>query len=525
MRNAQVWSSRQMNRLLLLRLFFLGVGYADSSLHAQSIPSSPQQLTKLVEWVKQGDYSAIADYALVIPSESPTVQESSFFTVMATAITRNIDINLSDLAVQQATLDWQQSKLNLGPSLNGNAGQFYQSGRSIDRFTNQFVQKTIGSNNFQLQGSWVLYAGGQNRNALQQSAMLRNAAVEDKNTRLYSLLLQTAQAYVQWLQALDLEKAAEAAAAVTQVQVSRTELLYKEGAANKGTLLNIKAQHSNNVNTLAAAKNSTAQFLLQLKQFLRIPYSVSFAPLPESLTTTEEHLKYLDGLNPMVLMDTLLARRPDLKAAQFRKTAAMESISIAKGALQPTLSLGANLNTVYSDNAKRITGYTVNGTQAIGWLPSTMEAVYAPVLEYNTETISFSKQLKDNFGQSVGLNLSIPIYAGLRGHNQITAANIAFKRAELTRLQIVQNAENEINQAMLAYKNARTRLVSAQSNVDLQQENRDYVKARFAEGAATAVELQIAESNYTNSNFNYISAQHDLYFRAFVLDFYLSVIQ
>jgi len=522
MRAAMNWKSKQTNNLLLPWLLFLVFGLTNS-LQSQSKPSTPAQLSKLVEWVQLGDYSSIAANALEITQSN--VAEASFFSVMATAIARNIDITISDLAVQQATLDWQQSKLNLTPSLSGNAGQFYQSGRSIDRFTNQFIQKTIGSNNIQLQGSWVLYAGGQNRNAMQQSQLFMNAAVEDKNTRLYSVLLQTAQAYVQWLQAAEQEKAAESAVFITQAQVNRTEVLFKEGAANKGTLLNIKAQHANNVNTLATARNSTAQFLLQLKQFLRIPYVVSFVPMSESLSSTEDHLDYLDKLNPVALMDTLLSKRPDLKAAQYRKSAAMESISIAKGALAPTLSIGANLNTVYSDNAKRITGYTINGSQAIGWLPSTMEAVYAPVLEYNTETIAFSKQLKDNFGQSIGLNLSIPIYAGLRGHNQVSAATIAYKRAELTRLQIVQNAENEINQAILAYKNARNRVVSASSNLVLQQENRDYVKARFSEGAATAVELQIAESNYTNANFNFISAQHDLYFRAFVLDFYLSVIQ
>ncbi len=511
------------NNQILSWVILLVLG-ATKPLHSQSKPSTPEQLSKLVEWVKLGDYPSIAASALPI-SNGVIAQEASFFSLMSTAIARNIDINISDLAVQQATLDWQQSKLNLTPSLTGNAGQFYQSGRSIDRFTNQFVQKTIGSNNFQLQGSWVLYAGGQNRNALQQSQLLLNAALEDKNTRLYSVLLQTAQAYVQWLQALEQEKAAETAVGITLAQVARTEVLFKEGAANKGTLLNIKAQHANNINTLANARNSTAQFLLQLKQFLRIPYSQPFAPIPESLTATEEHLVYLDQLNPMTIMDTLLVKRPDLKAAQFRKAAALESISIAKGALAPTLSIGANLNTVYSDNAKRITGYSVNGSQAIGWVPSTMEAVYAPVLEYNTETIAFSKQLKDNFGQSIGLNLSIPIYSGLRGHNQISAATIAYKRAELTRLQIVQNAENEINQAVLSYKNARSRMLTSQSNLDLQRENRDYVKARFSEGAATAVELQIAESNYINANFNLISAQHDLYFRAFVLDFYLSVIQ
>jgi len=494
------------------------------TVNAQPINNTSQeQLSNLIDWVKKGNYSAIEANALDINNSYAV--KPSFFAIMATAVARNIDINLSELALQQATLDWQQSKLNLGPTVNGNAGQFYQSGRSIDRFTNQFVQKTIGSNNFQLQGSWVLYAGGQNRNAVDQTDLLKNAAAEDKNTRLYSALLQTAQAYVQWLQAVEQEKAAEAAASITEAQVNRTEVLFKEGAANKGTLLNVKAQHASNVNTLALAKNNTAQFLLQLKQFLRIPYSYSFLPNAESIAVEGAHLIFLDRLNPTLLMDSLLVKRPDLKAAQFRKNAAQESISIAKGSLSPTLSIGANLNTVYSDNAKKITGYTVTGSQAIGWVTGSMAEVYAPTLNYTTETISFSKQLKDNFGQSVGLNLSIPIYSGLRGHNQIAAAEIAFKRAELSRLQIVQNAENEINQAVISYQNARSRSSAAQSNLDLQKENRDYVKARFAEGTATALELQIAESNFLSANFNYISAQYDLYFRVFVLDFYLSIIQ
>lgn len=517
-----------IQRLLALSrrvsIFFLG-SLGLGSIQAQQIKSTNQeQLSNLISWVKQGDYNSIAANSLDF-ANGPSAINPSFFTIMATAVSRNIDINLSELAVQQATLDWQQSKLNLSPTLSGNAGQFYQSGRSIDRFTNQFVQKTIGSNNFQLQGSWVLYAGGQNRNAMQQTELLKNAALEDKNTRLYSALLQTAQAYVQWLQAVEQEKAAEAATSITQAQVYRTEVLFKEGVANKGTLLNVKAQHASNVNTLASAKNNTAQFLLQLKQFLRIPYSAAFTPNPESMAVEGDHLSFLDRLNPSLLMDSLLSKRPDLKAAQYRKYAAEESISIAKGALTPTLSIGANLNTVYSDNAKKITGYTVTGSQPIGWVATNMEAVYAPTLDYTTETIAFSKQLKDNFGQSVGLNLSIPIYSGLRGHNQIAAAEIAYKRAELSRLQIVQNAENEINQAIISYTNARSRSLAANSNLELQKENRDYVKVRFAEGSATAVELQIAESNYLNASFNYISAQYDLYFRVFVLDFYLSVIQ
>ena len=88
---------------------------------------------------------------------------------IAQALNQNIDVQLSMLSQTQSEMTLDQSMLNFGPDLSGGAGQFYQSGRSIDRFTNQFVQSTIGSNNFQLQGSLLLFGGLQNQNNYKQA--------------------------------------------------------------------------------------------------------------------------------------------------------------------------------------------------------------------------------------------------------------------------------------------------------------------------------------------------------------------
>ena len=61
------------------------------------------------------------------------------------ALKNNIEIQLGLINENSAEINYQQSLWNLAPSLSANGGQFYQSGRSIDRFSNQFVQKTVGN--------------------------------------------------------------------------------------------------------------------------------------------------------------------------------------------------------------------------------------------------------------------------------------------------------------------------------------------------------------------------------------------
>ena len=88
------------------------------------------------------------------------------------ALNNNLDIKIAGVSAKQAAQNWQQSRTSLTPDATFNAGQFYQSGRSIDRFTNQFVQTTVSSNNLQLQSSILLYGGGQVRNGIKQNKYL-----------------------------------------------------------------------------------------------------------------------------------------------------------------------------------------------------------------------------------------------------------------------------------------------------------------------------------------------------------------
>ena len=76
----------------------------------------------------------------------------------------NLDIKQSFLNNESSVLDVKQSKANLLPTLSASAGQNYQFGRTVDRFTNAFVNQTIRSNNFGLNAGLSLFNGFQNQN-------------------------------------------------------------------------------------------------------------------------------------------------------------------------------------------------------------------------------------------------------------------------------------------------------------------------------------------------------------------------
>ena len=434
------------------------------------------------------------------------------------ALKQNIDVQLSMLSESQAELSMNQAKSGFAPDLSASAGQFYQSGRSIDRFTNQFVQSTIGSNNFQLQGSLLIYGGGQTQNNFKQAKNNWMASQSDLDAVRLSVILQVSGAYVQCLQAQEAENAAQNAATASKAQLDRGQLLYDAGGSNRGVLLGLKAQYANDLAALTSAQNNKNVALQNLKQLIRLPQNQSLEPVTESLGDIESIFPY----TAQQLVDSILYKRPDYKAAKYRVASAEYGLRAAKGALLPTLSLGGSVSTVYSDNAKNVDGISAVGFSPIGRVQGTNEIVEAPKFEYQMSTIGFGEQVTNNFGQSLGVNLNVPIYSGMQRQNQVKSADVNLLRARLISDRIEQNVQNEVLTAFNNYQNAEKRYAANKESHELQKQNEQYVKQRLDAGAASYFEYQVAYANAQSAYQNYISAKYERAFRRLVLEFYLS---
>ena len=75
------------------------------------------------------------------------------------AYKQNFDVKLRELKFRQSENTLEQSQKARYPSVSGSFSQGINSGRSIDPFTNGFIQRTIASNSFGVNTNLVLFNG------------------------------------------------------------------------------------------------------------------------------------------------------------------------------------------------------------------------------------------------------------------------------------------------------------------------------------------------------------------------------
>src|SRR5512133_1288370 len=101
-------------------------------------------------------------YMLFVPAVLSQAKEWSLEECIRYAIYNNIQIKQQALQTRYQENTLAQSKLNLLPTINGQATHNYSFGRALDETTYQYTdQQNVQSNNFYLGGSLNLFSGFQ----------------------------------------------------------------------------------------------------------------------------------------------------------------------------------------------------------------------------------------------------------------------------------------------------------------------------------------------------------------------------
>ncbi|MBK7183836.1 MAG: TolC family protein [Bacteroidetes bacterium] len=186
------------------------------------------------------------------------------------ALKNNIQIKQTELNTDLSKVNLTQSQANLLPSLNANASHSYNIGRTIDRFTNQFADAQVLSQNFGLSTDVTLFSGLQNINTIQQNRYTYLASKYDVDKMKNDVSLNVATAYLQVLYAMEALENAKNQSGITAAQVERTKKLVEAGTAANGALLDIKAQFASEELTVTTAQNQLDIAYLSLAQLLNL---------------------------------------------------------------------------------------------------------------------------------------------------------------------------------------------------------------------------------------------------------------
>jgi outer membrane protein len=431
----------------------------------------------------------------------------------------NLSIKQSQANIRIAQLSERQAKASRLPNVSGSFNAGEQFGRTIDPTTNQFSTSATNFNSIGINAGVTLFSGGQINHSIKQATWDLKAAEADATQSVNTLALQIASAYLNILLVEEQLENAQKRIEQDRQQLNATQKLIAAGTIPLADQYNVLAQLARDEQAAVQTQNNLELGYLTLKQLLQL--EPDFALQIERPDVTVPADANPDVLGLSGLYDLAVNTQTSVQAAGFRIKSAEEGIAIAKAGYYPTVGLGASMSSNYSSQFQtaQVTGFRDSD-------PSTIKVNDVPVTIVTTEPIlAFSRvpyldQMDQNFGQSIGLNINIPIYQNGRTRLGVERARLGVLTAQLQQNQAQQQLKNDIQTAIANAKAARRQYEAAQKTFDATQIAFQNTEKRHNLGTVNSLELVTAKNNRDISENDLVLARYDYIFKLKILDFY-----
>ncbi len=445
-------------------------------------------------------------------------QTLSLQDCISKALDQSLMLQEADLAIENAQLNLSQAQSNRHPNLTGIGGLNYNFGRSIDPTTNEFITSRFTSNNYGLSSGVLLFGGNRLRNAIKQTDIDLEAVKTDKKQSEADIALQVATTYLNTLFAIENINLAETQLKQSEEQLIFINKLIAAGARPKNENLNLLAQISANKQSIIVAKNNRQLSLLQLKQLLRIDPSVEIslqAPREIDIQTDPDLITFAEAY------ELTLRSQPAVQAAILREKSAQYNLKIAEADLLPTLSLGGNLSSAFSNR-----GFRFDGVETIS--QSQQAVINGMPVNFTIEQeiparrdATFGEQIQDNISLGLGLNLNIPIYNRGLTKTNIQRAKLGIKSSEIAVARVRESIQILVQQALADARAAKNAMVASESTLFARKAALENAQKRFEAGSLNTFDLTSIQTQYDNSAINFLIDKYNYLFAIKVLDFYM----
>ncbi|MES2328412.1 MAG: TolC family protein [Bacteroidota bacterium] len=448
------------------------------------------------------------------------------------ALQFNISIKQADIQARIAALRAKQAKYNVYPSVNGSSSTGVRFGRSIDPTTNSFSTSQFLYQNFGVNAGFQLYNAGQLKNAALVAGFDAQAALADVAKVSNDISFNVATYYLQVLAAKEQMVITEVQIAQTQNQFDITRKRVDAGVLPELNIAEVEAQLATDSSNYYAAKGLYEQNLLSLRGLLNLDVDVLFGI--ETPRVEDIPLESFADLQPEAVYTMAMDYQPLQKANAFRIKAAEKSILVTRAQMYPTITIGGNLSTNFSNSFRTISGnptflgYSpITGAEPIVTYSGVNYYVQNPIYRFSTKARGFGdlwdgwgSQLSNNFGQNVGISISIPIFNAFSAKTNLQVSKLQLKAAQLQKDQGDLSLRQDI---YTAYTNATTALQkfnAGKKSVDAAQKAYDFGIKRYEVGLLSSLDLITLQNNLLRAKVTQLTNQYDYVFKMKLLEFY-----
>ncbi|HHQ4306266.1 TPA: efflux transporter outer membrane subunit [Serratia fonticola] len=441
--------------LLLLPLLLSGCGALTKSDYQRPMLSVP------AEWRVQETGSGYLQHT---DHWWDNFEDPQLSVLIGRALTSNNDLAIAGLQLQQARLAVGLKNTNLTPTATASGG--VSNSKNLRQNTNSTESYNSG-----LELSYEVDLWGKLARTREQAQWQAEAKEQDRQNTALTLIGNTAQYYWQIANLNQQIKQQQAGLEIGQQTLAMVQSRYDAGAAGQ---LDLQQAQQSLIN-----RENTYRTLQQQREENRNALAILFNRSP---TDRQAERRSLDIIQEVPVASALpvevIARRPDVQAAEKSLRAALAGSDVERLNFYPTLSLSASLNagsTIFQQ-------WFSNPSRSLG------SSVALPFLNWNT------------------VQLTIEI------------ADLDVKQAAIAFRSQVYNALADVDNAMSQRLSYQQQKINQQRNLRLGQQRLALANSQYQAGAVSLQTLLDAEdalltieSNLSDLQYNYLNATMKLW--------------
>ena len=437
------------------------------------------------------------------------------------AITNNLDLKGSTLSAETSTVNYNQSRSNILPSLNANYNIGVNNGRSIDPFTNDYINQELTFSNAGLSLNATLFNGFRMLNSIKQNRFNMEASEMEIEENKQNLILEVTLRYIQILNNIDLIELSKSRLETTEQQLVRLKSFYAEGTGNPVNYTDMQGQFTIDQMGLIDAENSLKQSILELNKLLNL--DADSEDQFETILGLVATIKY--PYSATDVYTDALQNLATFKSKQFRVDAAEAGIKVARSNYYPDVSLFGQLNTNYSSNAQTFTqtGTVISDTGDFVDISGQEYPVFTNQSQFQGEKISYNDQFDNNLNSLIGVGVSIPLLNGFRAKNNVSLQKIEKEESlielENTKLIFKQSIEEAYNNMDSAFDRYHILL----EQVKAFEESFRINEIRFNNGVSNIVDYITSKNNMDSARLNLSQTKYEYLLRVKILDYYRGI--
>ena len=400
------------------------------------------------------------------------------------AIANNLGVRQGASNVEENEIAVHTARSARLPGVYGSASQNFSFGRGLTA-DNTYANTNTTSTGFSVGAEMPLFQGFRIKHDIALKELNLAAATAELERVRDNIRTAVAAAYVQILYNREILGVAREQVAIDSLQVERLGEMLANGRVSASEYAQQKAALAQSRYQLTQAENNLQLSRLDLAQLLELPSPEGFRiAVPGADETGIQLLP-----SPEAIYADAVGERPAILAEEKRLDAAEKQIDLAKSALYPSLSLSGGIGSNF---------YTSSGMSSP----------------------SFTEQMKNNFSQSVGLSLSIPIFNRFSTRNSIRSAQLGRENQQLQLETAKKSLYKEIQQAWYSAVAAQERFRSSEEVVASARESFELVSAKYENGKANITEFNESKNNLVRAESDLAQARWQQVYQTRLLEFY-----